>query len=85
MLLRGWARASFNTTADSIRYHFRRHGHELGAAHVWQYLRQAHSLRWNLRGARRTELGAGKIHYTKRHRFLILDAQGRIISYGAVS
>lgn len=85
MLMRGWTRASFDTTANSIRYHFRRHGHEVGAANVWHYLRQAHSLRRNLRGARRTALDAGKVRYVKHHRFLILDAQGKIISYGASS
>lgn len=82
MLMRGWTRASQKTIADSIRYHFDKHGANVAAVNVWQYLRKAYELRRNLRGARRTDLEEGKVRYTKNERFLILDVQGKIISFG---
>jgi hypothetical protein len=82
-LMRGWARATQETVADSIRYHFRKHGGDVAAASVWQYLRKAYGRRRSLRGARRITLDEGKVRYTKNERFLILDAQGKIISFGS--
>lgn len=82
MLMRGWSRATQETVADSIRYHFRKHGDDVAAANVWQYLRKAYGMRRSLRGARRIALDEGKVRYTKNERFLILDGQGKIISFG---
>lgn len=76
MLMRGWSRATRGTMADSIRYHFDKHGAKVAAVNVWQYLRKAYERRRNLRGARRAALEEGKVRYTKNARFLILDAQG---------
>lgn len=81
-LLRGWSNATRETVVASIRYHFNKHGAKVAAANVWQYLRKAAGLRRNLRGARRTALDEGKVRYTKNERFLILDPQGKIISFG---
>ena len=81
-LLRGWSNASQETVADSIRYHFGKHGAKVAAANVWQYLRKAVGMRRNLRGARRSVLDRGKVRYTKHKLFLILDIQGKIISFG---
>ncbi len=84
-LIREWTRATFQTRADSIRYHFSIHGAEVGAANVWQYLRQAHGLWQNLRSATPSELDEGKARYTKRGRYLILDAQRKIVSFGTTN
>jgi hypothetical protein len=40
-------------------------------------------MRRSLRGARRIALDEGKVRYTRNERFLILDAQGKIISFGS--
>jgi len=82
-LMRGWTRATFGTVARSIRHHFRKHGGGVEADNVWQYLRKAYGFRQNLRGAKRKQLPSGKVRYTKSALFLILDAQGKIVSYGA--
>jgi hypothetical protein len=58
-------------------------GSGVEADNLWQYLRKASGFRQNLRGARRTQLSSGKVRYTKSALFLILDAQGKIVSYGA--
>ena len=81
--MRGWTRASFDTLAFSLRVHFGKHGREVEADDIWQYLRKAHGFRQHLRGARRKTLGEGKVRYTKDGRFIILDALGRIVSFGA--
>lgn len=83
LLMRGWTRATFGTIARSIRHHFRKHGQGVKASDVWQYLRKADGFRQNLRGVRRKQLQSGRVRYTKNELFLILDAQGKIVSYGA--
>jgi hypothetical protein len=81
-LMCGWTRATFATLAFSIRRHFDKHGSGVVAADVWQYLRKAQSFRQHLRGARRITLDDGKVRYAKNGRFIILDALGRIVSFG---
>ncbi len=81
-LMRGWTRAGSRTLADSIRYHFGVHGAEVGAIDVWQYLRKAHNFKQRLRGAARINLDEGKTRYIKQDRYIILDARGKIVSYG---
>ena len=83
MLMRGWSHATFETIPKSIRYHYRVHGDDVGAGNVWQYLRKAQGLRNSLRGAQRTALDGGKARYTRNKRFLIINALGKIVSYGA--
>ncbi len=82
-LLRGWTCATLKTVPRSIRYHFRQHGADVGAGDVWQYLRKADGWRGRLRGAQRTALNGGKVRYTRNNRFLILNALGKIVSFGA--
>ena len=81
-LMREWTSATFRTRADSIRHHFDIHGAGVGAVNVWQYLRKAHGFRQHLRGATRSELDEGKVRYTKRKRYLILDVRRKIVSFG---
>lgn len=82
-LMSGWSQGSFRTVAASIRYHFGAHGAEVGTTQVWQYLRRADAFRRNLRGASRNYLEGGKTRYTKKGRYVILDENSRIISWGA--
>jgi filamentous hemagglutinin len=68
--------------ADSIKYHFKRHGTEVGASNEWQYLRKAEAFNQNLRGARKSYLPDGRTRYMKDGKYIIKDAEGKIISYG---
>ncbi|MCW5967911.1 MAG: RHS repeat-associated core domain-containing protein [Blastocatellales bacterium] len=80
-LMGGWARDPVqNTISASIKYHFKTHGAELGAKDVWQYLRQAAS--FSTKGARRVALEDGKTRYIKNGKYIIKDADDKIISYG---
>jgi hypothetical protein len=81
-LLGQWNKSSFRTRADSLRYHFNRHGAEVGAKDVWQYMRKAEGFKQNLRGAGKAFLDDGKIRYMKDRRYIILDSNKDIISFG---
>lgn len=51
-LISQWSKGTLPTVAKSIKYYFVRHGKEVSAADVWQYLRKAEAFERNLRGAR---------------------------------
>jgi hypothetical protein len=85
-LIGAWARDPVqNTIAASIKYHFGKHGAEVGASNVWQYLRKAEGFARNLRGASVIELENGAKRYVKKGYYLIKDGAGKIISYGRES
>jgi RHS repeat-associated protein len=77
-----WDKSTFDTLADSLRYHFNEHGEELGAKNVWQFMRKAEGFKQNLRGAGRAALDGGKTRYMKNGKYIILDGNGNIVSFG---
>ncbi|HKO62977.1 MAG TPA: RHS repeat-associated core domain-containing protein, partial [Pyrinomonadaceae bacterium] len=81
-MLRQFGPGTFRTVAASVRYHFEKHGAEVGARNAGQYLRQATAFARNLRGARVTELEDGAKRYAKSGYYVIKDAAGKILSFG---
>ncbi|MBI1926732.1 hypothetical protein HYR99_21125 [Candidatus Poribacteria bacterium] len=77
-LMRRWNKGTFDTVADSIRYHHETHS---GGRNVWQYLRAA--THFNKRGTRKRRLPDGRIRWKKGNgEFLIENQEGKIVSYG---
>ena len=80
-----WGKGSFATAAESLEYHFAEHGAEVGATNVDQYLRKAEGFAQNLRGATKSPVdGAtpGVIRYKKLGKYIDIDREGNIISFG---
>ena len=75
---------TFEKVGASIAYHFGKHGGEVGASSVWQYLRKAEGFAKNLKGASRTALENGATRYEKNGKYVILDESKKILSYGTV-
>lgn len=75
-LVGGWSNGTFRTVAASIRNHFEKHGAEVGAQNVGQYLRKAEGFARNLRGARTSDLGNGVTRYMKKGYYVIKDSAG---------
>jgi hypothetical protein len=48
-----WAQGSYSSPEESLIKHFEKHGAEVGAENVEQYLRQAEAFADNLKGARK--------------------------------
>ena len=82
-LLSLWGKGTFPTVSESIKYHFARHGREVAAADVWQYLRKTFAFADNLRGARTSEVDAEVVRYMKSGYYVIKDDAGKILSYGS--
>ena len=81
-LVSQWAKGTLPTVAKSIKYHFVRHGKEVSAEDVWQYLRKAEAFGRNLRGARTRILRNDFTRYMKNGYYIIKDKTGKIISFG---
>ena len=91
----GWAKdfpksSSVKATAESsIAYHFKKHGAEVGADSVEQYMRKAEGFVQNLKGAKQSKVvlgnGASGTRYAKNGKYVILDNAKKIISFGAVN
>ena len=62
-----------------------RHGSGVGAENVWQYLRKAEGFAKNLKGATKAALEDGKTRYMKNGRYIILDEDKKIVSYGLIN
>lgn len=77
-----WGRGTFPTVAESIKYHFARHGSEVAAENVWQYLRKTAAFTENLRGARTSEISVGVVRYMKSGYYVIRDGAGKCLSFG---
>jgi pyocin large subunit-like protein len=81
-----WHPGSFSSSEASLQDHFDRHGAEVDAEDVEQYLRKALGFKQNLRRATRsTPQGAteGVVRYAKTGRYIDLAPDGRIISFGS--
>lgn len=84
-LVGGWSAGTFEKIGASIAYHLEKHGAEVGAGSVWQYLRKAEGFAKNLKGAATTTLEDGATRYTKNGKYVILDESKKILSYGTVN
>jgi len=84
VLVGAWGKGTFPTLAKTIGYHFEKHGAEVGAKNVLQYMRKAFEFGRNTKGATKTFLENGATRYEKAGRYIIKDADGKIISFGAV-
>ncbi len=80
-----WGSGSLDSALDSLNYHYKRHGAEVGAKDAAQYLRKAEAFAQNLRGARKSAVPgatAGVTRYKKLGKYIDIDADGKIISFG---
>lgn len=84
-LVGAWSKGTFTTLAKTIGYHFEKHGAEVGAKSMLQYLRKAYEFNRNLRGAEKFALENGATRYVKNGYYVIKDEAGRILSYGRVT
>ncbi len=81
-LVSQWSKRTLPTVSKSIKYHFVRHGKEVLAADVWQYLRKADAFGRNLRGARTSILRNNCTRFMKNGYYLIKSETGKTISFG---
>ena len=80
-----WNKGSFDSIQDSLASHFYKHGAEVGATSVEQYIRKAEGFMQNLRGSKKYPVdGAveGVIRYVKNGKYIDLAPDGTIISFG---
>ena len=82
-LLSNWSAGTFPTVAASVKYHFRKHGVEVSAQNIGEYLRKADVLARNLRGAKKSYLDNGAIRSAKSGLFIIKNIEGKILSFGS--
>ena len=82
-LVDSWSKGTFPTIAESVKYHFNRHGKEVAARNVWQYLRKSVAFTQNLRGAATVNLQNDAVRCTKKGYYVIKDQIGKILSFGA--
>ncbi|MEZ6142134.1 MAG: hypothetical protein R3B84_16355 [Zavarzinella sp.] len=79
-----WGKGSYESAEASLKDHFLRHGDEVGASDIQQYLRKAEGFAQNLKGATKSCVdGAtpGVTRYKKNGKYIDIDAEGNIISF----
>ncbi len=81
-LMSQWGKGTFQTRSASVRWHLNKHGGEVGADNAWTYLRKASGFDQNLRGAIPKKLENGATRFSKAGKYIIKDANGRILSFG---
>ena len=87
-LSKKWSKGSFDTLEDSFAKHFDKHGAEVGARDLLQYLRKADAFASDLArgsGPKRVPLPEGATRFIKSGKFIIKDAEGLIRTFGKVS
>jgi hypothetical protein len=80
-----WGKGSFDSALDSAKQHFRKHGAEVGAKDLAQYIRKAEEFARNLRGATKQAVEGftnGVTRYMKNWKYVDLAPDGSIISFG---
>ena len=80
-----WNKGSFDDAADSLEYHFKKHGNELGAKDVDQYLRKAEEFAKDLKGATKKQIGGSTsdiTRYYKNGKYIDIASDKTIISFG---
>jgi hypothetical protein len=82
-----WSAGSFASKAESLVYHFRKHGREVGATSISQYLQKALDFADNTQRARRSHVAGaveGVTRYKKRGKYIDLDRDRNIVSFGSL-
>lgn len=81
-----WNKGSFDNAGGSAEYHFNRHGKEVGAEELAQYLRKAEEFaRTAKKGSTKSYVdGAveGTIRYKKNGKYVDIAPDGTIVSFG---
>jgi hypothetical protein len=80
-----WHEGGFDSSQASADYHFIKHGFEVGASDVEQYIRKAQNFQTNLRGATKSWVKGsveGVMRYKKLGKYIDIAPDGRIISFG---
>ena len=83
-----WNKGSFDSVQDSLARHFEKHGVEVGASNVEQYLRKAEHFKINLKGASKRRVSGlvdNVVRYSKNGRYIDLAPDGTIISFGTIN
>ena len=83
-----WNKGSFDSVQDSLARHFEKHGVEVGASNVEQYLRKAEHFKINLKGASKRHISGlvdNVVRYSKNGRYIDLAPDGTIISFGTIN
>jgi RHS repeat-associated protein len=81
--IEAWGKGTFETVEKSWAYHFEKHGEEVGAESLLQYLRKAEGFNQNLRGATKSVLDSA-IRHSKNGKYIIKDFEGKILSFGSI-
>ena len=72
-----------------MAYHFKKHGAEVGADSVEQYMRKAEAFSKNLRGSKSFKVvlgdGTSGMRHVKNGKYIILDEARRIVSFGTIN
>lgn len=81
-----WNKGSFDSPEDSLNYHYRKHGDEVGATSRDQYLRKAEEFaKTAKKGSTKSQVdGAveGTIRYKKNGKYIDIAPDGSIVSFG---
>ena len=80
-----WDKGSFDCVEDSVANHFYKHGREVGADTVEQYLQKSIDFARNTRNARKTPVSGatyGVTRYSKNGKYVDLTVDRKIISFG---
>ena len=83
----GWSAVSYDNANDSLVAHFDKHGAEVGAKTVQQYLDKAKAFASNLKGTRSYAVPGttdNVTRYIKNGKYVDLDSKNNIVSYGSV-
>ena len=82
-----FGQGSYGSAEESLMAHFGKHGAEVGAKDIDQYLRKAEGFAQNLRGATKSRVQGpipGVTRYKKLGKYIDLDSNGNIISFGSL-
>ena len=80
-----WGKGSYDDSMASLQARFNKHGAEVGAVNVEQYLRKAEAFKQNLRGATKSPVAGqtnGVVRYKKNGKYIDIAPDGSIISFG---
>ena len=81
-----WNKGSFNNIQGSAEYHFKKHGKEVGANDLAQYIRKAEEFaRTAKKGSTKSYVNGavnGTIRYKKSGKYIDIAPNGTIVSFG---
>ncbi len=81
-----WNKGSFDSSQESLDYHFNKHGEEVGAKNTEQYLRKAEEFAKNAKkGSTKSRVRGeveGVIRYKKNGKYIDIAPDRSIVSFG---